>query len=133
MTRKYGRRAVTLRRAAAALSATAVVAGIGLGNIAGASAATAPPGGTGAQASHASKAPVGSAIGTPRGIFYRSDVVKAKAKAAAARRPLTQAPPPNNPACADCSPPLNFTPDDAVMGGTTPGGTPGHVTITPVY
>ena len=36
-----------------------------------------------------------------------------------------------NPVCPGCNPPLLFSRGYAVMGGLT--GTPGHVTITPVY
>lgn len=70
-------------------------------------------------------------IDKPRGIFYRSDYVRVKAKAAE----RTSSQPLNNPLCAGpsaCSPPLLFTAGAPVMGGTSGTG-PGHVTITPVY
>ena len=64
-----------------------------------------------------------AAVDTPRGIVYR----RGAQPALAAGQHATS----TNPACPTCSPPLVFSPNNPVAGGTS--GTPGHVTITPVF
>jgi hypothetical protein len=62
-----------------------------------------------------------AAAGVPRGIVY--PIGRAPR---AASRPTS-----SNPNCSTCAPPLAFAANDPVAGGVS--GTPGHVTITPIF
>ncbi len=121
--RSSNRRRRVRRQQAAIISAAALVASLGLGQVAGAAPASVSPKGPGVGAARGSASPVVGAIGKPRGLYYRTDYLRT--------RPGSSTQAPNNPECTPCTPPLLFTAQAPVMGGTS--GTPGHVTITPLY
>ncbi|MGI8751509.1 MAG: hypothetical protein ACR2MN_04220 [Acidimicrobiales bacterium] len=120
--RRRHRLALRVPRLAAGLAAASLVAFGGLTPVLGPAAGAA----TVARA-HPAPGPslaTRAAIDKPRGFFYRTDVARrGSAQSGASGQ--------SNPSCGGCQPPLLFTPDSPVMGGVS--GTPGHVTITPIY